>query len=190
MAPFCVRCLFRRNSNKRFKSRLMNNVKKHKKGGIENIQEKYEKLTVDMKEIREAQRQVREKFEGVANECEELKRETRIIVQQTARTQVKLALMFQIVKASEQADHATVSTLTHLLREIVKRENEERQASDDSFSIGYERAKIAYVGGLILWETPSSPGSVVIWCILQYPETISPVEARAKSCMLYLEEMS
>ncbi|KAL4369602.1 hypothetical protein GQ457_05G009120 [Hibiscus cannabinus] len=140
MAPFCVRCLFRRNANKRFKSRLMkNNVKKHKKGGIKNMQEKYEKLTADMKEIgaeqqniREAQRQVREKFEGVANECEELKRETRFIIQQTARTQVKLALMFQIVKASEQADHATVSTLTHLLREIVKRENEERQASDES----------------------------------------------------------
>ncbi|KAK8995911.1 hypothetical protein V6N11_076165 [Hibiscus sabdariffa] len=199
MAPFCVRCLFRRNSNKRFKSRLMNNVKKHKKGGIENIQEKYEKLTVDMKEIREAQRQVREKFEGVANECEELKRETRIIVQQTARTQVKLALMFQIVKASEQADHATVSTLTHLLRIFLH--NKRRldlplvllivgALCIGCFSIGYERAKIAYVGGLILWETPSSPGSVVIWCILQYPETISPVEARAKSCMLYLEEMS
>ncbi|KAK8593949.1 hypothetical protein V6N13_042500 [Hibiscus sabdariffa] len=36
--------------------------------------------------------------------------------QQTARTQVKLALMFQIVKASKQADHVAVSTLIHLLR--------------------------------------------------------------------------
>ncbi|GMI67586.1 hypothetical protein HRI_000427900 [Hibiscus trionum] len=138
MAPFCVRCLFRRNYIKRFKSQSKN-VKKHKKGGIKNIQAKYEKLASDVVEIsaerqniREEQRRVREKFEGIANECEELKRETRIVVQQTARTQIKLALMFQIVKASEQADHATVSTLTHLLREIVKRENEERQASDDS----------------------------------------------------------
>ncbi|KAK9010602.1 hypothetical protein V6N11_043483 [Hibiscus sabdariffa] len=52
------------------------------------------------------------------------------------------------------------------------------------FSIGYERAKIAYVGGLILWETPSSPGSVVIWCILPLPEMISPVEARATGMLV------
>ncbi|XP_038994297.1 uncharacterized protein LOC120118284 [Hibiscus syriacus] len=137
MAPFCVRDIFRRN-NKRFKSKLKN-VKKHKKGRLNNMQEKYEKLAADMEEIsaeqqniRKAQRLVREKFEGVANEYEELKRETRIIVQQTARTQIKLAIMFQIVKASEQADHATVANLTHLLREIIRRENEERQSSDDS----------------------------------------------------------
>ncbi|XP_039003737.1 uncharacterized protein LOC120130595 [Hibiscus syriacus] len=136
MAPFCIRGICRRN-NKRFKSKLKN-VKKHK-SGLKNMQEKYDKLGADMEEIsaeqqniREEQRLAREKFEGVANEYEEFKKETRIIVQQTARTQIKLAIMFQIVKASEQADHTTVATFTHLLREIVKRENEERQSSDDS----------------------------------------------------------
>ncbi|GMI68589.1 hypothetical protein HRI_000528200 [Hibiscus trionum] len=130
MSPLCVGCLSQRNT-KRFKSQLKN-VKKHKKGGIKNMQAKREKLRAEMEEqvnIREEERGVREKFEGVANECEELKRETRTIIQQTATTQIKLALMLHIVKASKQPDHATLAALTHMLREIVKRENEERQAS-------------------------------------------------------------
>ncbi|XVE80851.1 hypothetical protein DITRI_Ditri15bG0014000 [Diplodiscus trichospermus] len=51
-------------------------------------------------------------------------------MQQTARTQIKLALMFGILKASQQSDVATVANLTHLLRELVERENEERRASE------------------------------------------------------------
>ncbi|GMI67587.1 hypothetical protein HRI_000428000 [Hibiscus trionum] len=121
MAPFFIRARFH-HSNKRFNSQLKNG-RKHKKGGMKNMQERFEKLRAEMEEIsmdqqniRQGQRQVREKFEGIETECEELKRETRIIIQQSARTQIKLALMFQILKASEQADHATVATLTHLLR--------------------------------------------------------------------------
>ncbi|KAK8995910.1 hypothetical protein V6N11_076164 [Hibiscus sabdariffa] len=90
---------------------------------MKSMQERFEKLRAEMEEIsveqqniRDGQRQVREKFEVIETECEELKRETRIIIQQSARTQIKLALMFQILKASERADHATVATLTHLLR--------------------------------------------------------------------------
>ncbi|XVF14772.1 hypothetical protein REPUB_Repub09cG0090400 [Reevesia pubescens] len=112
-----------------------------KKSGTKNMQEKFERLRAEMGEIseeqrniREVQRQVREKMEGIESDCEELKRETRIIVHQTARTQIKLAIMFGIFKASQQSDFATVANLKRLLREIVERENEERQASGDSDS--------------------------------------------------------
>ncbi|XWS41273.1 hypothetical protein CRYUN_Cryun17cG0066900 [Craigia yunnanensis] len=134
MAPFCLRDRFHHN-NKRFKLQLKN-VKKNK---IKNMQEKFVGLKAEMveiseeqKNIREGQRQVREKLEAIESECEELKRETRIIIQKTARTHIKLALMFRIFKASQQSDHDTVANLSHLLREIVERENEERQASGDS----------------------------------------------------------
>ncbi|XWS33118.1 hypothetical protein CRYUN_Cryun22dG0051200 [Craigia yunnanensis] len=135
MAPFCLRGRFH-HKNKRFKLHLKN---KKKKGGMKNMQEKFRRLKAEMEEIseeqkniREGQRQVREKFEVIETECEDLKRETKIIIQKSARTQIKLALMFQIVKASQQGDLATAARLTHLLREIVGRENEERQASGDS----------------------------------------------------------
>ncbi|XWS33116.1 hypothetical protein CRYUN_Cryun22dG0050900 [Craigia yunnanensis] len=135
MASFCLRGRFNHN-NKRFKLHLKN---KKKKGGMKNMQEKFRRLKAEMEEIseeqkniREGQRQVREKFEVIETECEDLKRETKIIIQKSARTQIKLALMFRIVKASQQGDLATAARLTHLLREIVGRENEERQASGDS----------------------------------------------------------
>ncbi|XVE83405.1 hypothetical protein DITRI_Ditri16bG0086400 [Diplodiscus trichospermus] len=135
MAPFFLRTRFHPNY-KRSKLRLKN---EKKKSGIKNMQEKFKRLKVEMEEIseerkniREGQRQVREKFGAIESECEELKRESRTIIQQSARTQIKLAIMFQIIKASQQADIATVAKLTRLLREIVVRENEERQASGDS----------------------------------------------------------
>ncbi|XVE83404.1 hypothetical protein DITRI_Ditri16bG0086300 [Diplodiscus trichospermus] len=87
------------------------------------MQDKFKRLEVEMegvteeqKNIREGQREVREKFEANESECEELKRETRIIIQQSVRTQIKLAIMFQIIKASQQVDLATVAKLTRLRR--------------------------------------------------------------------------
>ncbi|XVE83403.1 hypothetical protein DITRI_Ditri16bG0086200 [Diplodiscus trichospermus] len=134
MTPIFLRARLHSN-NKRFK--LLKNEKK--KSGIKNMQGKFKRLKVEMegiseeqKNIRKGQREVREKFEAIESECEQLKREIRIIIQQSARTRIKLAIMFQIIKASQQADLATVAKLTRLLREIVVRENEERQASGDS----------------------------------------------------------
>ena len=90
---------------------------------MKNMQEKFRRLKAEMEEIseeqkniREGQRQVREKFQVIESECEDLKRETKLIIKKTARTQIKLALMFRIFKASQQGDLATVANLTHLLR--------------------------------------------------------------------------
>ncbi|XP_022751983.1 uncharacterized protein LOC111300620 [Durio zibethinus] len=135
MAPFCLRGRFH-HYNKSFKLHSKNGKRK---SGTKNMQEKLRRLKAEMEEIseeqkniREGQRKVREKFEAIESGCEELKRETKTIIQQSARTQIKLALMFRIFKASQQADLATVANLKNLLREIVRRENEERQASGDN----------------------------------------------------------
>ncbi|XVF58851.1 hypothetical protein PTKIN_Ptkin07bG0099100 [Pterospermum kingtungense] len=87
------------------------------------MQEKIRRLGVEMqgleeeqKNIREGQRQVREKFEAIETEYEDLMKETRIIIQKTTRNQIKLALMFRILKASQEGDVATASNLTSLLR--------------------------------------------------------------------------
>ncbi|XVE86458.1 hypothetical protein DITRI_Ditri18aG0035700 [Diplodiscus trichospermus] len=72
------------------------------------MQEKFVRLEAELEEINEEQKDIRE----IESECEELNGETGIIIQQTERTQIKLALMFRIFKASQQFDLATIANLT------------------------------------------------------------------------------
>lgn len=95
---------------------------------FKRLKSEMEEISEEQKNIREGQRQVKEKFGIIESECEELKRETRLIIQQSARTQVKLALMFRILKAREAGELNTAATLTEMLREIVGREREESKA--------------------------------------------------------------
>ncbi|GMJ12596.1 hypothetical protein HRI_004928800 [Hibiscus trionum] len=88
---------------------------------LRRLKTEMEARSEEHKDIKEGQRQVKEKIEAIETECEELKRETRFIIQQSARTQVKLALMFQILKARETGELDTAANLTQLLREIVGR---------------------------------------------------------------------
>ncbi|XVF78010.1 hypothetical protein PTKIN_Ptkin14bG0093700 [Pterospermum kingtungense] len=77
----------------------------------------------EQQSIKEGQRQVGAKLKAVTEECEQLRNETNQIMQQSANTQIRLALMFQILKAREQGDFAKAAQLTRLLREIVGRDN-------------------------------------------------------------------
>ncbi|XWS62359.1 hypothetical protein CRYUN_Cryun06bG0004000 [Craigia yunnanensis] len=105
-------------SRKRFNSKA-----NHGRKGMKDMQESLKRLKSEMEEISEEQKNIREgqilvkeKFEAIESECEELKRETRLIIQQSARTQVKLALMFRILKARETGDFSTAANLTGILR--------------------------------------------------------------------------
>ncbi|XVE67549.1 hypothetical protein DITRI_Ditri08aG0169800 [Diplodiscus trichospermus] len=102
-----------------------------KKNGMKSkvMQERLNRLKMEMEEIsdeqknvREGQRQIRDKIEAIESDCGELKKETKMIIQQSARIQVKLALIFRILKAREECDSATAANLTQLLREIVEME--------------------------------------------------------------------
>ncbi|KAB2092009.1 hypothetical protein ES319_A03G234300v1 [Gossypium barbadense] len=97
------------------------------RGRVERLKTEMEKRSEEQKDIRERQRQVKDKFTAIEAECEELKRETRFIVQQTARTQIKLGLMFRILKARETGHLDEAALLTQMLREIVRFEKEEEK---------------------------------------------------------------
>ena len=73
-------------------------------------------ISEDQKLIKEGQRQVREKFEAIESECEQLQKETILITKQSVSTQIRLALMFQILKARENHDFSKASQLTCALR--------------------------------------------------------------------------
>ncbi|XVE67550.1 hypothetical protein DITRI_Ditri08aG0169800 [Diplodiscus trichospermus] len=122
MAPFYVRGHLHkiRITKGRLKLRT-----KTKKNGMKSkvMQERLNRLKMEMEEIsdeqknvREGQRQIRDKIEAIESDCGELKKETKMIIQQSARIQVKLALIFRILKAREECDSATAANLTQLLR--------------------------------------------------------------------------
>ncbi|XP_021300202.1 uncharacterized protein LOC110428642 [Herrania umbratica] len=139
MAPFSMRGRLHKNHNMPITKKRLKSQTKTKKNGMKGMQERFKRLKAEMegiseeqKGIREGQRQVREKFEAIESECEQLKKETNFIIQQSARTQMKLVLMFRILKAREESDFATAANLTQLLGQIVAKEKEERQALGDA----------------------------------------------------------
>ncbi|KAG6791469.1 hypothetical protein POTOM_000590 [Populus tomentosa] len=66
--------------------------------------------------IRDGQKEVREKFEEISKETAKLKEETNIISKQSAANQVRLDLMFQIIKARSENDARRDAVLTQILR--------------------------------------------------------------------------
>ncbi|KAK8579364.1 hypothetical protein V6N13_142568 [Hibiscus sabdariffa] len=73
-------------------------------------------ISIEQEVIKEGQRQVRTKIEDINEECEQLREATKQIIQQSANTQIRLAIMFNILKAREEGDFAKTRQLTQLLR--------------------------------------------------------------------------
>ncbi|KAK8496292.1 hypothetical protein V6N12_063865 [Hibiscus sabdariffa] len=74
------------------------------------------------KSLREEQRKIRAKFGEIERQSHRLKAETEMVMKQTATTQIKLALTFNILKAREGGDFIQAATLTRFLRELVAKE--------------------------------------------------------------------
>ncbi|XP_007028572.2 PREDICTED: uncharacterized protein LOC18598818 [Theobroma cacao] len=99
----------------------------------ENLGRRMKMLKVEMKEIskeqesiRKKQREVKEKFDMIEVECEQLRRETEFITQQSLNTQLRLCLMFQILKARETNDFTKAAGLTQILREVIAKQSKEK----------------------------------------------------------------
>ncbi|KAK9024420.1 hypothetical protein V6N11_004582 [Hibiscus sabdariffa] len=87
------------------------------------MRKRFKKLRVDMKEMskeqhsgKQMQRQVEARLRTVQEECDRLRDETDQIIRQSADTQARLALMFDILKARERGDFNKAAQLTRLLR--------------------------------------------------------------------------
>ncbi|XVF77981.1 hypothetical protein PTKIN_Ptkin14bG0091500 [Pterospermum kingtungense] len=73
--------------------------KKSLKVRAQRIKAEMEKIREDQICIREDQRNIREKFEAINFKCDQLREETERIMKQSACTQIRLSLMFDILKA-------------------------------------------------------------------------------------------
>ncbi|XP_022734402.1 uncharacterized protein LOC111287969 [Durio zibethinus] len=93
---------------------------------LKMLRSEMEEISEEQKEIKEGQRQVREKFEAVEMECDQLRKETNLIMQQSLNTQIRLAFMFQILKARQNQEFDKAAMLTVALRELIARENQKK----------------------------------------------------------------
>ncbi|GMI85143.1 hypothetical protein HRI_002183600 [Hibiscus trionum] len=118
----------------KFKPHSRISLKNHHRSGksknlgrhMKRLRSEMEEISKEQGKIKEGQRQVREKFEAVEMECEQLRKETNMIMQQSMSTQFRLALMFQILKARENQDFNQAAQLTAALRELIARENQQK----------------------------------------------------------------
>ncbi|GKV29439.1 hypothetical protein SLA2020_010660 [Shorea laevis] len=88
-----------------------------------------QEISKDQQNIKEGQKQVREKLEAIEAECAQLRNETDLMIRQSAASKLNLCLMFKILKAREEGDFAKATQLAQLLRTILARQNEQRQGS-------------------------------------------------------------
>ncbi|KAK6244247.1 hypothetical protein QUC31_010656 [Theobroma cacao] len=104
--------------------------KKLRRKKLKRLNASMRRLKVETNEIRKeqeiikrGQREVREKFEAIHYECEQLRTETDLIIKQSRNTRLRLGLMFQILRARESNDFNKAASLTQLLRELVAKPN-------------------------------------------------------------------
>ncbi|KAK5844994.1 Vascular endothelial growth factor receptor kdr-like protein [Gossypium arboreum] len=107
--------------NVRLMGRKRKIAKRSRKRRLARLKAEMEGIKKEQKSINEGQRQVRKRMEAIGEECQQLSIETNKVIRQTAVTQIRLAIMFNILKARQDGDIAKASHLTHLLRETMGR---------------------------------------------------------------------
>ena len=73
-------------------------------------------ISEQQEDIKQGQKEMRERFEVIDSECEQLKKETEAISDASNNVQLRLNIMLHILKARQEDDFAKVSDLTCSLR--------------------------------------------------------------------------
>ncbi|MBA0752077.1 hypothetical protein Gogos_000946 [Gossypium gossypioides] len=75
-----------------------------------------EEIRKEQNSIREGQSQVGEKLEAMEIECEAVHEESKLMIERSALTQIRLAVMLNILTARKDGDYAKAAHFTQLLR--------------------------------------------------------------------------
>ncbi|XP_034914917.1 uncharacterized protein [Populus alba] len=90
---------------------------------IKKIRADMVEISEGQKRIREGQKEVREQFQEINKEAAKLKEETDLITKQSAANQLRIDLMFQILRARAENDSAKDAFLTQALRELMAKQD-------------------------------------------------------------------
>ncbi|XP_022751620.1 uncharacterized protein LOC111300249 isoform X2 [Durio zibethinus] len=93
---------------------------------LKRLRSDMEETSEEQKRIKQGQIQVREKLEAVELECEQLQKEIKLIMHQSLNTQIRLAFMFQILKARKNQEFDKAAKVTVALRKLITRGNRQK----------------------------------------------------------------
>ncbi|KAJ6347177.1 hypothetical protein OIU76_003802 [Salix suchowensis] len=85
------------------------------------------------KRIREGQKETRKRIQEIIEEGAKLKEETNAISKQSSENQLRLDLMFQIVKARAEKDYAKDALLTQTLRDLMRKSNPSEEKQEEKY---------------------------------------------------------
>ncbi|KAI5595432.1 hypothetical protein POPTR_003G152300v4 [Populus trichocarpa] len=90
---------------------------------VKRIRADMVEISEGQKRIREGQKEIRKRFQEISEEAAKLREETNVISKQSSENQLRLDLMFQIVKARAENDYAKDALLTQTLRDLMGKRN-------------------------------------------------------------------
>ena len=82
---------------------------------VKQIKADMGKIREDQKYVREEQRSIGKRFGEVKRQCDQLRDGTELIMKQSACTQIRLNLMFDILRARKDGSIDKADTLVHSL---------------------------------------------------------------------------
>ena len=85
---------------------------------IQSLKQNMAKIGMDQRRLREEQSHVRQRFTSLKMGCDRLREEINLIFKQATITKIRLAVMFQILKAREDGDFSKAAKLTLFLRSV------------------------------------------------------------------------
>ncbi|MBA0668227.1 hypothetical protein Goklo_001162 [Gossypium klotzschianum] len=86
-----------------------------------------EEIRKEQNSIREGQSKVGEKLEAMEIECEALHEESKLMIERSALTHIRFAVMLNILTVRKNGDYAKAAHFTQLLREIIAKDNMQQQ---------------------------------------------------------------
>ncbi|XVE99620.1 hypothetical protein REPUB_Repub03eG0215600 [Reevesia pubescens] len=102
--------------------------KKALKPKLKSLKVKVQRIKADMGKIREDQKCIRveqrtigERFGELKRQCDQLKEETDLVMMQSASNQIRLDLMFDILRARKDGDFDKAAILAHFLKLVSDR---------------------------------------------------------------------
>ncbi|XP_038691388.1 uncharacterized protein LOC119989767 isoform X3 [Tripterygium wilfordii] len=113
-----------RSTSLKFVSLKSRKSRRKIKGKIKQLRVEMAEISEDHRCIREGQRKVRERLEEIQSQRKKLWQETELIAKDSITIQMKLNFMFKIIKARAQNDYALVSQLTRSLRDLISKPNQ------------------------------------------------------------------
>lgn len=86
------------------------------KANMESLREDMAEIGEEQQRIKDGQTEIRRSFEEIESQCDQLNKETSLILRQTLYNQQRLCLIFKIIKAREDNDFSMATEHTRLLR--------------------------------------------------------------------------